>query len=295
MAKLYIVMGANATGKTYFIKKHWGKDNYEILNVYDYQQRAYEPYGEYISFETQFACLYEANEKLLEDTIVCLKKGKDVVIEQTFFKTKRRVAFVDAIRNSVDARIILYFMNPYENEWEKYIRKREMSVEATMRDKEEIEFPNIAEGYDELYEVSEGITQAIMRAATPENVEQARQDLEDERKRIAEKEKARKEREEFVESFKRRPFWHYCEVCGKKEWLTAEDAYKVGWDYPPKMGVFGLLSPRKCGECGIDKTLYWKSVTEKERFPWGMIVKSALTEDELTVWERIVKEPRSLL
>ena len=29
---------------------------------------------------------------------------------------------------------------------------------------------------------------------------------------------------------------HICEVCGKTEILTPEEAFNEGWDYPPRMG-----------------------------------------------------------
>ena len=28
---------------------------------------------------------------------------------------------------------------------------------------------------------------------------------------------------------------HICEVCGKEEILTPEEAFEKGWDYPPMM------------------------------------------------------------
>lgn len=31
---------------------------------------------------------------------------------------------------------------------------------------------------------------------------------------------------------------HICEVCGKTEILTPEEAFNDGWDYPPRMGGF---------------------------------------------------------
>ena len=49
----------------------------------------------------------------------------------------------------------------------------------------------------------------------------------------------------LIESMKKRPFWHYCEVCGKKEYITAEQAYMSGWDYPPHIGMFGALGVQK--------------------------------------------------
>lgn len=37
---------------------------------------------------------------------------------------------------------------------------------------------------------------------------------------------------------------HVCEVCGKTEDLTSEQGFEQGWDYPPRMGIFGVVSPR---------------------------------------------------
>ena len=34
---------------------------------------------------------------------------------------------------------------------------------------------------------------------------------------------------------------HICEVCGKTEILTPEEAFNDGWDYPPRMGGFGIV------------------------------------------------------
>ena len=89
-----------------------------------------------------------------------------------------------------------------------------------------------------------------------------------------------------------RPFWHYCEVCGRKEFLTAGDAYDSGWDYPPRMGHFGLLGPRTCGDCGIDGTLWFK-INAPGRFP--VVLEGELTPEELATWRRIKAEPESLL
>ena len=51
---------------------------------------------------------------------------------------------------------------------------------------------------------------------------------------------------------------HICEVCGKEEILTPEEAYETGWDYPPNIGTFGVLSPRTCPNCPINETLWFK-------------------------------------
>lgn len=58
-------------------------------------------------------------------------------------------------------------------------------------------------------------------------------------------------------------FVHWCEVCGLELLLTPEIAYSLGWDYPPKMGQFGVISPRTCGACGIEGTV-WFALSTKQ-------------------------------
>lgn len=91
-----------------------------------------------------------------------------------------------------------------------------------------------------------------------------------------------------------RPFWHYCEVCGKKEFITAQDAFDSGWDYPPNIGDFGILSARTCGSCRMVDTLYWK-INTGQRTLFVTEGDEALTLEEFRTWERIRREPKSLL
>jgi hypothetical protein len=63
---------------------------------------------------------------------------------------------------------------------------------------------------------------------------------------------------------------HWCESCDKEEMLTPNAGYKAGWDFPPKMGQFGVVCPRTCPDCTIDKTVWFtlmsgKEPTEKQR------------------------------
>lgn len=94
-----------------------------------------------------------------------------------------------------------------------------------------------------------------------------------------------------AEDMKNKPFWHYCEVCGKKELLTAEEAFEDGWDYPPDMGEFGVLSPRTCGDCAITDTLYWKVMQGQN----GTCDLKDLTPRETETLQRIMGEPESLM
>lgn len=299
MQKLSFVIGAVASGKTYFINHHFAGEDVEILNIYDYQQKAYDEtgFGDVIPFSAQFRCLKKANDMHLHDIIGILKQGRDVVAEQTFFKAKRRIAYIDAIRKEVAVEIKVYVMHPSDERWEENIKERKLSgslknyKEQAERD---MEFPNPVEGFDAIYEVVDGEISLRMDTPMPELVEQAKKELVEESERIQKEEEESRKRKDLLESMKTRPFWHYCEVCGKKEFITAQDAFDNGWDYPPNMGHFGLLGPRTCGKCQLKDTLYWKVNTQK-KVPIPVVVAGILTPQERVTWHRIKAEPESLL
>lgn len=83
---------------------------------------------------------------------------------------------------------------------------------------------------------------------------------------------------------------HICEVCGKTEDLTPDESFDQGWDYPPNIGSFGVVSPRTCGDCGIDKTLYWRILIHAKDSdqPYQP------TEEEIALINRIQSEPASI-
>jgi len=55
---------------------------------------------------------------------------------------------------------------------------------------------------------------------------------------------------------------YLCEVCEKTETLTETEAYEAGWDYPPFIGNWGIVSPRTCPNCTIEHTAYWHIITK---------------------------------
>ena len=81
---------------------------------------------------------------------------------------------------------------------------------------------------------------------------------------------------------------HICEVCGKTEILTPEEAFNEGWDYPPRMGDFGIVGPRTCGDCPINLTVWWALVVEKKRV-------SELSQQHKETIKRIQGEPESII
>lgn len=85
-----------------------------------------------------------------------------------------------------------------------------------------------------------------------------------------------------------RSFLHICEVCGKTEILTPQEAFDQGWDYPPLMGSFGIVSPRTCPDCGMMDTA-WAAITLKGIDP------EKLPEQHKQTIMRIIQEPDILL
>lgn len=208
------VIGATASGKTTFIKNHFSDNrNTVILNVYNYQQAAYKEagFGKHIPFGQEFKCLYKANENLLVDIIKTLQEGKDVVVEQTLYKAKRRIAYIDAIRNAVEnISIEVYVMCPSDSAWDTYINERKLdsSIQQLKSIVKEIDFPNPSEGFDKIYEVIDGNIGLQMDAPKPEIVDVAHKELSEEAQQIKKEEDKEKQRLELLESMNSRSFWH---------------------------------------------------------------------------------------
>ena len=184
-------------------------------------------------------------------------------------------------------------MCPSDFIWERYVTERRLaySFQRLKTEAEQIEFPNSSEGFDAIYEVVDNVIKLRMDKPTPEIVEPARKEIFEEAEKMRQEDEKVKAKLELLKSMNTRPFWHYCECCGKKAFITSKEAFDDGWDYPPKMGMFGWLGPRTCGECDITSTLYWK--VQQQLVP--IVVESTLTEKELKMWQRIKNEPESLL
>jgi hypothetical protein len=296
MPKLTFVIGATAFGKTYFINNHFAAKDVEILNVYDYQQKEYDKagFGKMIPLDAQFRCLMKANDMHLHDIIEILKRGRNVVAEQTFYKAKRRIAYIDEIRKAVEVEIEVYVMSPSYERWKENIQGRDLkgSFETYKHDASLIEFPNPAEGFDKIFEVTDGEVRLRMDLLRPEILESAREELLKEAETLRLEDEEKKRSSTLIESMKERKFWHYCEVCGKKEFITAKEALNDGWDYPPDIGLFGLLGPRTCGDCLLIDTLFWK-INTNATLP--IVIEGDLSSEELVTWRRIKGEPASLL
>ena len=290
------VYNTTASGKTHFIKEYFNNKDVTILNAYDYQIQVYdeEGYGDSIPIEEQKRCLIIANDRLIKDAKKAVKMGKDIVIENTFFKAKRRISYIDEIRKSGAVKIDVYVMSPGDERWKSNIKKRELDEELSYFKEmaKNIEFPNPSEGFDAIYEITDSGCQMKMDGSRPELVEKARKELKHEEDSFRKTIERKEQDKQLLESMYTRPFWHYCEVCGKKEYITAEQAFNDGWDYPSHIGAFGVLSQRTCGDCLITGTLWFRMMQKKgeERFR-----TSDMTPEEIRFVERVKGEPASLL
>lgn len=82
-------------------------------------------------------------------------------------------------------------------------------------------------------------------------------------------------------------FHHICESCGRDEILTPAEAYTAGWDYPPRMGQFGVISPRVCPECLMNSTAWWALMMDG-------YTSDMLTDRQREAIARMLAEPESL-
>lgn len=81
---------------------------------------------------------------------------------------------------------------------------------------------------------------------------------------------------------------HICEVCGLSEILESEVAFEAGWDYPPGVGVFGIVTPRTCPDCTMEETVWWALAIAKTP-------TSEMTSKQLETLKRISEERESIL
>ena len=83
-------------------------------------------------------------------------------------------------------------------------------------------------------------------------------------------------------------YQYICEVCGKTSVMTQDEAYQDGWDYPPFMGTYGVISPRTCPNCSMMDTA-WAALTLKK------IPYEKLSEKQKNAIERIKGEPDNMI
>lgn len=292
-----LIIGSNATGKSFYIKNNDEFLQYVKMDIHDYQIRAHEEYNasEFISFQEKFKILYEANEKIKNDIVEAVKAGKDVVVEHTLFKMKRRLPIIEAIRAVSDTPIEIYLMQPSDEQLLKNCQMKDKEnrhlFESIKNQMKEIEIPSASEGFSKTFFIKDGLVLEYTSEVDKDVLDKARKELFEEQEKLRKEEEERIAFEKAVEATKTRPFWHIC-GCGKKVLMTSKEAFEQGWDYPGADGLykdysnygFGTLMPRTCGNCGIQTSVYWKVMQGEE-----------LSEKDKEEILRVKHEPMSIL
>ena len=185
------VTGPNALGKAWFIDHYAERicPDAKKLNVFEYQMKAWDDHrGKRTS---EFSALRQANEELQNDIVSLVEKGENVIVEHTLFKCKRRLPYIDAIRQAADTSIIIYVMWPSDKLLRENMQSRSVPV-SFERVKEEmdtvIELPNKEEGFDHIYIVTDDEIRENTEAPDEQLCQTARKELEAEAKERTEKE-----------------------------------------------------------------------------------------------------------
>jgi predicted kinase len=278
-----IVMGTALSGKTYFIKENFPES--EILSVGEYQKRIMNEMDvpKYLPMHKHIEILQKANDQIKNDMVERLSQYKDVIMEHTLFKAMRRKEYLEAFRAVTNEPVDIYVMQPSDEQLQINIQSdesiRDRGIGWIKSEMRQIEIPNIAEGFAHVYVVNDsGIQDWSDRPVERKFVDK------DATLNLLEKDLSLEENAKETSVFQEKRFLHICEVCGRTEKLTAEEAHNQGWDYPPMIGEFGVLSPRTCGDCAITETAYWAIVAEKK-------TTAQLSENQLQAVERIMQEP----
>lgn len=109
---IYLIMGIPGVGKTTYIKEHFKKDVI-VLDLYTFQCK----YG---AFQGYYELMKELKEKIKDDS----RNGRDIVVEHTLLKGKRRREYVEAIREVTDEEILLVFIDKTDDEIFKQLMER---------------------------------------------------------------------------------------------------------------------------------------------------------------------------
>ncbi|MEY8369898.1 hypothetical protein AALA24_14235 [Anaerovoracaceae bacterium 42-11] len=92
---LNIVIGVSGSGRTHFIEHNFS--SWKHFSVGDYQRKLREEAGnpEFMDFFAQKLLIIKANEQIQEDILKALRQGQDVALEHTWYKAKRRIAYME--------------------------------------------------------------------------------------------------------------------------------------------------------------------------------------------------------
>lgn len=295
---LKLVIGVPASGKTHWINSCKEFADAVKLDIYNYQQMVREEFTdeEYISSHDTYRILFEANERIIKDIVEHINAGEDVIVEHTLYKMKRRLQMIDVVHKVSDTPIEIYLMQPSDEQLQKNCELKDTEDEymfwRAKRQMEDVELPSVSEGFAKTFYVIDGQIEEYKLEVSDELLAAARREIENEQEKMRAEIEQKITFEKAVEETKIKPFWHICEGCGKREFITSKVAFEDGWDYPGAEGLykdrkyfgFKTIAPRTCGECSITSSMFWKMMSGEN-----------LTDEDKKGLERIQNEPMCLL
>lgn len=105
-----IVMGPSCAGKSTFIKETFPQAT--VIDSFNFQK-------DFMSINEIMQSYIDCKDALIST----IKEGKDVVLEHTLLKAKRRPMYIDAIREITDEPINIYVVMPDSDTYLEFSQK----------------------------------------------------------------------------------------------------------------------------------------------------------------------------
>ena len=141
---LTIVMGPSCAGKSTYIKEHF--PNTEVVDILDFQANLI------VATEETVLKTYEEHLNKVKEL---LSQGKDVVIEHTLLKAKRRLWYIQQIREVYSGDIDIICIKPSEDLLAFRSQLRHIAQWYTLLMLDELELPTFEEGYKNITIIEE--------------------------------------------------------------------------------------------------------------------------------------------
>lgn len=135
-----IVMGPACAGKSTFIKETFPQAT--VIDLFNFQK-------DFMSINEIMQSYIDCKDALIST----IKEGKDVVLEHTLLKAKRRPMYIDAIREITDEPINIYVVMPDSDTYLEFSQKRKCEMTKEMIDimYDTLEIPTLDEGFSNIY------------------------------------------------------------------------------------------------------------------------------------------------
>lgn len=137
-------MGPSCAGKSTYIKEHF--PNIEVVDILDFQANLR------VATEETVLKTYEEHLNKVKEL---LSQGKDVVIEHTLLKAKRRLWYIQQIREVYSGDIDIICIKPSEDLLAFRSQLRHIAQWYTLFMLDELELPTFEEGYKNITIIEE--------------------------------------------------------------------------------------------------------------------------------------------